>query len=122
VAAVNGITVAVIALVAFVSVSHSAAPWTSNPADYSAVIVAASVQAGTYQRSVRRWVSTHLLALNQRPSALVSVCLAVLNRTPKVDWDLGATLQRFFDETMRKPNESKIVAGALHYAKDQTAA
>lgn len=100
-----------------VSLQHSAAPWTSDPADYSAVIVAASVHAGTYQRSVRRWVSAHLMALNQRPSAFVSVCLAVLNRTPKVDRDLGATLQRFFDETTWQPKESKVVAGALLYTK-----
>lgn len=98
---------------AFVFLQNSAAPWTSNPADYSAVIVAASVHAGTYQRSVRRWVSAHLVALTQRPSAFVSVWLAVLNRTPKVDPDLGATLQRFFDGTRWKPKESKIVAGAL---------
>lgn len=68
---------------------------------------------GPNQRSVRRWVLAHLVALNQRPSAFVSVCLAVLNRTPKVDRDLGATLQRFFDETMWKPKESKVVAGTL---------
>ena len=102
---------------ASVSLQNSAAPWTSDPARYSAVIVAASVHAGTYQRSLRRWVKTHLLALNQRPSAFVSVCLAVLNRTPKVERDLDATLQRFFDETRWKPVESKIVAGALPYTK-----
>lgn len=100
-----------------VALSHgmnSAAPWTSNPADYSAAIVAASVHAGTYQRPVRRWVQTHQMALNQRPTAFVSVCLAVLNRTPKVVRDLEANLQRFFDETGWKPEESKVVAGALH--------
>jgi menaquinone-dependent protoporphyrinogen oxidase len=100
-----------------VSVQNSAAPRTSDPADYSAVIVAASVHAGTYQRSVQRWVQTHLVALSQRPSAFVSVCLAVLNRTPKVERDLGANLQRFFDETGWKPLEAKIVAGALLYTK-----
>jgi menaquinone-dependent protoporphyrinogen oxidase len=102
---------------ASVTVQDSAAPWTSNPADYSAVIVAASVHAGAYQRSVRRWVKTHLVALNQRPAVFVSVCLAVLNRTPKVERDLDATLQRFFDDTGWKPVESKIVAGALLYTK-----
>ena len=102
---------------ASVSVQNSAAPWTSNPADYSAVIVAASVHAGTYQRAVRRWVQAHLVALNQRPCAFISVCLAVLNRTPTVERDLGAALQRFFDETGWKPAESKIVAGALLYTK-----
>jgi menaquinone-dependent protoporphyrinogen oxidase len=100
-----------------VSLQNSAAPRTSNPADYSAVIVAASVHAGTYQRSVQRWVQTHHVALTQRPTAFVSVCLAVLNRTPKVERDLGANLQRFFDETGWKPLESKIVAGALPYTK-----
>src|SRR5688572_20658278 len=44
---------------ASVSLQNSAAPWTSDPADYSAVIVAASVHAGTYQRPLRRWVQTH---------------------------------------------------------------
>jgi menaquinone-dependent protoporphyrinogen oxidase len=102
---------------ATVSLQNSAAPWTSNPADYSAVIVAASVHAGTYQRPVQRWVQTHHVALNQRPCAFISVCLAVLNRTPKVERDLGATLQRFFDDTGWKPVESKIVAGALLYTK-----
>lgn len=102
---------------ASVSVQNSAAPWTSDPADYSAVIVAASVHAGTYQRPVRRWVHAHHLALNQRPCAFISVCLAVLNRTPKVERDLGAALQRFFEETGWKPAESKIVAGALPYTK-----
>jgi len=96
---------------------NAAAPWTANPADYSAVIVAASVHAGTYQRSVQRWVKAHKAALSQRPTAFVSVCLAVLNRTPKVERDLDATLQRFFDATGWKPGESKIVAGALLYTK-----
>jgi menaquinone-dependent protoporphyrinogen oxidase len=100
-----------------VSLQNSAAPRTSNPADYPAVIVAASVHAGTYQRSVRRWVQAHHVALNERPSALVSVCLAVLNHGPKVERDLAANLQRFFDETGWKPLESKIVAGALLYTK-----
>ena len=102
---------------ASVSVQNSAAPWTLDPAQFSAVIVAASVHAGTYQRSLRRWVKTHLVALNQRPSAFVSVCLAVLNRTPKVERDLDATLQRFFDDTGWRPMRSKIVAGALPYTK-----
>jgi menaquinone-dependent protoporphyrinogen oxidase len=102
---------------AAVSLQNSAAPWIYNPADYSAVIVAASVHAGTHQRSVRRWVQTHQVALNQRPGAFVSVCLAVLNKSPKVERDLGEGLQRFFDETGWKPTETKIVAGALPYTK-----
>ena len=96
---------------------NAAGAWTANPADFSAVIVAASVHAGTYQRSVRRWVKAHREALSQRPSGFVSVCLAILNPTPEVERDLKATLQRFFDETGWKPGESKIVAGALPYTR-----
>ena len=74
-----------------------AAPWTSNPFDDPAVIATASVNAGIQQRPVRRWVKTHLMALNQQPYATASGCAAVLNQTPGTD--LGENLQRLFDKT-----------------------
>src|SRR5438045_707893 len=46
-----------------------------GPDHYDAVIVAASVHAGGYQRGVRQWVATHAAALTARPSAFISVCL-----------------------------------------------
>jgi menaquinone-dependent protoporphyrinogen IX oxidase len=45
---------------------------------YSGVIVAASVHGGTYQRPVLRWVQQNREALAGRPTAFISVCLAVL--------------------------------------------
>lgn len=99
------------------TVQDSGAPWETDPAEYSAVIVAGSVHAGTFQRSLRGWVKAHRAALHERPTAFVAVCLAVLSRTPKVEHDLAATLRRFFDETGWTAGESKIVAGALLYTK-----
>jgi len=88
-----------------------------TPQEYSGVIVAASVHAGGYQRTVRRWVKQHAAELRTRPSAFVSVCLAVLERSPKAARDLGAILQRFFRATEWHPTESKIVPGALLYTR-----
>jgi len=87
------------------------------PEDYAAVIVAASVHAGTYQRAVQRWVREHASTLRARPTAFVSVCLAVLQRTPAIDRHLSEIMDRFFSSTGWNPSESKVVAGALPYTK-----
>jgi menaquinone-dependent protoporphyrinogen oxidase len=93
--------------------------WRQTPAPdaYRAVIVAASVVAGNYQRGVRRWVRAHAAALRTRPSAFVSVCLGVLERKPAVDAQLAHVRQRFFETTGWQPSETKVVAGALPYTK-----
>ena len=87
------------------------------PEDYAAVIVAASVHDGKYQRAVRRWVRLHADALTGRPTAFVSVCLAILHRSPKVDRDLAEILERFMTTTGWRPDETKVVAGALPYTR-----
>src|SRR5262245_59888308 len=72
-----------------------ARPALPSPDTYDAVIVAASVHEGGYQRTVRRWVHDHAQALNDKPTAFVSVCLAVLQSEPKVQRDLAAIVDRF---------------------------
>jgi menaquinone-dependent protoporphyrinogen oxidase len=86
-------------------------------ADYHAVIVAASVHAGGYQRAVRAWVRANAAALRDRPSAFISVCLGVLQRDPAVDRDLQAILRAFSAETGWAPPATTIVAGALLYRR-----
>jgi menaquinone-dependent protoporphyrinogen oxidase len=80
-------------------------------------VVAASVHAGTYQAPVRRWVKAHASALRSRPTAFVSVCLAVLSRSPKTNEQLALGLRRFYEATGWEPTDSKIVAGALPYTR-----
>ena len=89
----------------------------ARPEDFDAVIVAASVHAGGYQRSVVRWVRAHLVGLNGRPTAFVSVCLGVLQHDPVVDREIAAIAERFFGKTLWRPHEVKVVAGALMYTK-----
>jgi menaquinone-dependent protoporphyrinogen oxidase len=87
------------------------------PDGYDAVIVAASVHVGGYQRSVRRWVREHAHVLNAKPTAFVSVCLGVLQREPKVEQELATILSRLFATTGWHATITKIVAGALPYSR-----
>jgi menaquinone-dependent protoporphyrinogen oxidase len=87
------------------------------PEDYAAVIVAASVHAGSYQKGVQRWVRAHAEALRDRPTAFISVCLAVLQKTPEVDRQLEKISHGFFNATGWFPPESKFIAGALPYTQ-----
>jgi menaquinone-dependent protoporphyrinogen oxidase len=88
-----------------------------SPANYDAVIVAASVHARGYQRTVRGWVHRHAQVLNDKPTAFVSVCLAVLQREPKVQRDLASIVDRFLTSTGWRPAITKNVAGALAYSR-----
>jgi menaquinone-dependent protoporphyrinogen oxidase len=88
-----------------------------SPEGYDAVIVAASLHAGGYQRAVRRWVRVHAATLGTKPNAFVSVCLGVLQHDPDVDRELGRLRERFFTESGWHPAIVKVVAGALPYTK-----
>ena len=87
------------------------------PQHYAAVIVAASVHAGSYQREVGRWVREHVGQMATMPAAFVSVCLAVAHREPKAVAEAQAIVDRFLDEARWHPAMSKIVAGALLYTR-----
>ena len=87
------------------------------PGQYDAVIVAASVHAGSYQRGVRRWVAANVSTLRTVPTAFVSVCLGILEHNPKTDARLNELIDRFLTMTAWQPGVRKIVAGALLYRK-----
>ena len=88
-----------------------------KPEDYDAVVVAASVHAGGYQRAVRRWVRAHAAALGARPTAFVSVCLGVLQPDPKVQREVTDIASRFAAGAGWRPSVIKTVAGALPYTR-----
>jgi menaquinone-dependent protoporphyrinogen oxidase len=95
----------------------NAAEASPNPAEYDAVIVAASVHASGYQRAVKRWCRRNREALGKTRTAFLSVCLGVLQHDVEVDKELGRIADRFFASTGFQPGEVKIVAGALPYTK-----
>ena len=84
---------------------------------YAGVIVAASVHASGYQRSVRRWIRANALDLERLPTAFVSVCLGVLEGKPAVDRKLSDIARRFVTSLGWTPGEVKTVAGALRYTR-----
>ena len=86
-----------------------------DPHGYDAVVVAASVHAGGYQKTIARWVSAHADHLDRIPSAFVSVCLSVLSKNESGRKEAEAIPQRFLDGAHWHPGVVKIVAGALLY-------
>jgi menaquinone-dependent protoporphyrinogen oxidase len=55
--------------------------------------------------------------LNEKPTAFLSVCLAVLQEEPKVQQDLSGIIGRFLTVTGWRPTVTKPVAGALLYTR-----
>ena len=88
-----------------------------EPEDYQAVVVAASVHGGKYQRPVRRWVRVNADELNARPTAFVSVCLGVLQHEPQAQEEVAAIMTRFLTAAGWRPTVTKTVAGALLYTQ-----
>jgi menaquinone-dependent protoporphyrinogen oxidase len=86
-------------------------------ADFDAVIVAASIHVSGYQQAVRRWVRDNLPALGERPNAFLSVCMGIVQATPRVRADLDAIVERFVAHTGWRPQRIEFVAGAIPYSR-----
>ena len=88
-----------------------------DPAGFDAVIVAASVHAGGYQRALRGWVTRHAGELGRKPTAMISVCLGVLEKHPKAWAELDRIVDRFMEKTGWRPSVVKIAAGAVPFTR-----
>jgi len=86
-----------------------------DPGRYDAVIVAASVHRGLFQRPVAKWVLAHAQRLNAMPTAFVSVSLGILQHDPAVRAEVESIVTRFLDGTGWRPTARLGVAGALLY-------
>ena len=87
------------------------------PDEYEGVVVAASIHIGDYQRPVERWVRQHAAALNARPSAFLSVCLAVVEQRPEARADAERIMRQFLERCGWRPAENRLVAGAVLFTK-----
>jgi menaquinone-dependent protoporphyrinogen oxidase len=88
-----------------------------SPETYDAVIVAASVQIGAFQKSVVRWVRMHARALHRMPTAFLPVCLAILEKRPEAQQEIDNIVGRFFRRCGWRPTVTKPMAGALKYTQ-----
>src|SRR5688572_6978267 len=90
---------------------------TPAPMGFDQVVVAASVHAGGYQRSVIRWVRENTAALEAKSGTFISVCLGVLESSPKTRRNLDRILEGFVARAGWRPAQVKEVAGALKYTR-----
>lgn len=86
-------------------------------AAYDGAMLAGSIHEGHYQRALVHFVEQHAKALPQKPSALLTVCLAI--HSPNADERTEA--EHFPDQLTKrtgwKPAHSVVVAGALKYTQ-----
>jgi menaquinone-dependent protoporphyrinogen oxidase len=80
---------------------------------FEAVVIAASVIRGRYQRYIRQFARAQASALNQVPTAFVSVCGAAKD-SPE---DAGKYVDAFVRETGLRPALVRSFAGAVAYTR-----
>ena len=84
---------------------------------YDAFLVAGSLHAQGYQRRVKRFIRENLGALHSRPTAFVSVCMAIASRFPEDRKEAAAIPRRFAAGLGWTPDEIAVFAGALAFTK-----
>lgn len=94
-----------------------AAPKGEQLKAYSAVIAGSSVHAGHFNKEVMAWAIENAQTLKTMPSAFFSVCLGILEDSPKARADERQILTDLFEITDWHPKYSAIFAGALKYSQ-----
>ena len=82
-----------------------------------AVLIAASVHAGGFQKSIKRWVKTNAASLNGMPTAFFPVCLGILENRPEAQAEVKKIVQDFLTESGWTPTEVHPTAGAVLFTR-----
>jgi len=99
-----------------VTLAQAAAPGAGpDTGRCDAVLIAASVHLGRYQRAVIDFVRQHRTAIDARPNALVSVSLSAAGHADDDVQGLSRCVARFTADTGWAPRRVVHVAGALRY-------
>lgn len=85
--------------------------------EYDGIIVGAGVHAAGYSSNLRKWIKSNHHIFSLKPTAFYSVCLGILQDSPKVREEEENIKQNLFDQTEWYPDSSTIFAGALPYSK-----
>jgi menaquinone-dependent protoporphyrinogen oxidase len=88
-----------------------------NASQYDGILVAASIHAGRYQKAVGKWIRAHRAEFGARPTAFISVCLAINSKRPGARAEIDAIIARFVKDVGWQPTVTKPVAGALLYTR-----
>ena len=84
--------------------------------EFDAVLIAASLHAGRFQREVIEFVKHNRQALAEKSSALLSVSLSAAGRDPQDVVGLATCVAQFIEQTGWTPGRVHHVAGALRYS------
>ena len=88
---------------------------TIDPVDFDAVIVAASIHAGSYQSAIVHFVRKNLAGIDARPNAFLSISLAAAGADEDDVRGLEQCVAAFMQRTGWTPRIIHHVAGAFRY-------
>jgi menaquinone-dependent protoporphyrinogen oxidase len=88
-----------------------------SPASYDAVIIGASIHIHKYQSAVVHYIKQNIEALNKKPSAFFSVCLAIVSDLEEEHREARKITTDFLEHAGWKPVMTTQVAGALKYTE-----
>lgn len=87
-----------------------------DPRDFDALIIAASLHAGHFQRPIIDFVKRNRAAISGKPNAFLSVSLTGAGSGSRAAADLARCVADFVRETGWVPERVHHVAGALLYS------
>jgi len=87
----------------------------ARPLDYDGAILCASLHQGQHQPEMVDWARHHHIALEERPSAFVSVSLTAAEDSDEARQATRDCIDDFLDDTGWTPKRTLPVAGALEY-------
>jgi menaquinone-dependent protoporphyrinogen oxidase len=88
-----------------------------HAADFDAVIVAARVHAGSYQRQIVAFARANRTVLERLPNAFLSVSMSAARLTPGDEARLARYVTRFIRRSAWRPEHVLHVAGARLYLR-----
>lgn len=88
-----------------------------DPARHDAVVVAASVHAGSHQRSARRFVRQHRAVLTEKGAVFLSVSMSAAATKKAGLRQAGEQVEAFLDATKWSPAQVETVAGAFRLSR-----
>jgi menaquinone-dependent protoporphyrinogen oxidase len=85
--------------------------------EFDAIVIGASLHAGGYQRSVKRFIRAHLPTLNIAASAFFSVCLAQASKHEAERAEGLRIAEQFVAGLGWRPRIVQPIAGALRFSR-----
>jgi len=84
---------------------------------YDAIIIGAPVHMGQYPKLLKIFARQHHDWLNQHPSALYTVCMAINSQRPESRQQAAGYVEKFLGDTQWQPTQTITLAGAIKYTR-----